>query len=584
MKGLKRFGALVLVVLMLISVLAGCKEKPSDITPLPAPVEGNDETPEPAEEQPDPTQGAFEPVTLQWLSATSNYSGPWTGWFADYILERTGVKIELVQASGERMQAMLASGELSDLVTFDGWGNVDSAIKGGMLVNLDEHLDKLPNVVANTGKALDYVRDERSGDTGDLYVVPDYIGEYRTPIDTGVYAANIRWDIYKAIGAPEIKTMDDFLPVLKEMQEYYPETEDGQKVYAFSFFPDWDYRTMYATASLFVIQGHFEGLTGAFLDWNTKDDIVTPLLERDGLYVRTLEFYNDAYRMGLLDPDSMTQTQPNGYAKLQAGAILTAWNCWDGKGAFNHDENINADPPKGFMPVIFDDYYAATMGDYPIGTSSPLGIGSNCKDVEAALRFMDMLANPDDLMILYNGPEGVLWEIGSDGKPHITEKYDEYVADPTMEFPGGGTLDKPGLRPMIMESTMNPKYGVPYAMAYWDEPISKQVDNKLARDWSEFYGYETPIKLIEDQGRLVKRPLAHNFMEMEPDDINAMANQIGEVVKTNSWKMVYAKDDAEFEALYQDMVEKAEGLGVDQVMDWAKGAYERAKARASRYE
>ena len=309
-------------------------------------------------------------------------------------------------------------------------------------------------------------------------------------------------------------------------------------------------------------------------------------MEKDGTYVHALKFYNQAYRMGMLDPDSMTQTQPNGYAKLEAGAILTAWNCWDGDGAFNKDVNINADPPKGFKPVIFDDFYASTMGDYPIGTSSPIGIGSNVKDLDAALRFLDFMANYDYLMTVFNGPEGELWEIGSDGKPHVTEKYYEYLADPTLggKYSGTGWLDKPGFRTMILETTTNPNYGVPFAIAYWDEAIAKKVDNKLAKSWADFYGYETPIKLIEDQNRLVKRPLSHSFGETAPDDITAISNQIGEIVKTNSWKMVYAKDDAEFDALYEDMMKKAEGLGIQKVMDWAMTAHERAVEKAKKYE
>lgn len=529
-------------------------------------------------------EGFGEPVTLQWLSTTSDFSGPWTGWLDDFVLEKTGVHIEMVQCTAERMQASLAAGELADLVTFNGWVTVDSAIKGKMLINLDEHMDALPNVVANTGKALQYVRDERSGETGKAYVIPDYIGEYRTPLDTGVYAANVRWDIYQAIGAPEVKTMDDFLPVLKQMQDYYPKTPDGQKVYAFSVFPDWDWHNMYAAFSLFTLQGHFEGLSGSYLDWNTKDNVITPLLDQDGLYVHALKFYNQAYRMGIFDPDSMTQTQPTGYAKLQAGAVLTAWNCWDGEGAFNTNENINADSPKGFKPVIFDDFYAATMGDYPIGTTSPLGIGSNCKNVDAALRFVDFLANYDYLTTLYNGPQGFLWDVGSDGKPYVTDKYFEYLGNRDMEVPGGGKVEQNGLRKMIIETRVNPEYGVPFAMAYWDKPIEIRTDNNLAKSWADFYGYATPIKLIEDQNRLIKRPLSHNFMETEPDDIATMSNQIGDIVKTSSWKMVYAKNDDEFNALYKDMMTKAEGLGLQKVMDWAKEAHERAEVKAAKYE
>lgn len=37
--------------------------------------------------------------------------------------------------------------------------------------------------------------------------------------------------------------------------------------------------------------------------------------------------------------------------------------------AFDTLEKKNSDPPVGFAPIIFDEYIASTMGDYPIGTA-----------------------------------------------------------------------------------------------------------------------------------------------------------------------------------------------------------------------
>ena len=581
MKRSRRLLALiVLTAVVLTAVFTGCgtKTTPENTTSTTTTV---------AESSAEPTttaQDFGEPVTLRWLNMNSGYSGPWTGWFDDFVFEKTGVHIEVVQCTPERMQAALASGELLDIVTFQQWNNLETAIKGDMLLNLDEHLDALPNVTANLGTALQYMRDERSAGTGKVYGIPGYIGENNMISDTGVYAANVRWDIYQDIGAPAVKTVDDFLPVLKQMQEKYPKTPDGKKVYAFSLFPDWDGRWMYGTASLFVITGHFEGLADYFQIWNTRTGELTPLLDKEGIYIHALKFYNQAYRLGLLVPDSMTQTQANGYTKLQAGQMLTAWNCWDGNGAFNTKENIDADPPKGFKPIIFDDFYAATMSDYPVGGTDPLAISKNCENVDAALRFVDFLANYDNNMTICNGPEGFLWEIGSDGKPHVTDKYNDYLKDPTMEFPGGGNADKPGLWPLIRPSATNPTYGVPFAMAYWDEPVQMQNDNKLAKSWSDFYHADNPLALLKDQKRIVPRPLAYSLMEAAPDDIQMAANQIGDIVKPTSWKMVYAKTDAEFDKLYQDMVKKADGLGIKSVQDWAKTALEKAQTKAVKYE
>lgn len=50
-----------------------------------------------------------------------------------------------------------------------------------MLVNLDEHLDKLPNVTANVPEAIEYTRDNRSNGTGNLYVIPSSIGDSYFP-------------------------------------------------------------------------------------------------------------------------------------------------------------------------------------------------------------------------------------------------------------------------------------------------------------------------------------------------------------------------------------------------------------------
>ena len=47
--------------------------------------------------------------------------------------------------------------------------------------------------------------------------------------------------------------------------------------------------------------------------------------------------------------------------------------------------------------------------------------------------------------------------------------------------------------------------------------------------------------------------------------------------------MVYAKSEAEFDKLYKDMVAKAEGLGIQKVIDWDTAAWKEAQTLSEKY-
>ena len=66
--------------------------------------------------------------------------------------------------------------------------------------------------------------------------------------------------------------------------------------------------------------------------------------------------------------------------------------------------------------------------------------------------------------------------------------------------------------------------------------------------------------------------------------MSALASKIGDIVKTYSWKMIFAKDDAEYTSLYNEMITKAEGLGIKTVYDSSVLGWENALALAEKYE
>ena len=89
-----------------------------------------------------------EVVTIQYYGQSNNRQST-EGFMNDYLEEAIGVRVEIIQSTNEKTQALLASGNLPDVGNYLYNGSLDPAIRGGLLVNLAEHLDQLPNVTQN---------------------------------------------------------------------------------------------------------------------------------------------------------------------------------------------------------------------------------------------------------------------------------------------------------------------------------------------------------------------------------------------------------------------------------------------------
>ena len=80
-----------------------------------------------------------ETVTLDVYSQLANYSGLQTGWFADLMLEKFNVKLNIIPETGGAYQTRMESGNLGDIVV---WGNdgdqYQKAVNAGLLLDWEE--------------------------------------------------------------------------------------------------------------------------------------------------------------------------------------------------------------------------------------------------------------------------------------------------------------------------------------------------------------------------------------------------------------------------------------------------------------
>lgn len=573
-KQISRFCALLLTSAMVVGSFAGCG--------------GSDKAesgknPDTSETKNEENTGDDEVVKLQMLSLPSNSSGVVEGWWAEEVKRQTGVEIELLPCGDQgdqKLQAMMASGELPDIVCFKDYKQVENAVAGDMLLAYDDYKELLPDLYANAAMPLKYAADKLSCGQGKSYTVGT---DAKLFMETrGDKEPWLRYDLYKELGSPEITSLHGYLDVLKQMQELEPTNADGQKVYGLSIWKDWD-RTFMCNA---MFAGKFTGVemiegTLVEIDYNQNPPKVRSIMDEDSLYLEFIDFLYQANQMGLLDPDSMTQRFDDAINKMGAGRVLMGLGNW---GVSDFATREKQEEGIGHMPVFIKDSYTVTEGLQPVGRNWTVSVSKACKNPEAAMKFINYMFSFDGAMLQRNGPKGVTWDVDENGNPYITEEGYEYMQDGEKELPEGNTLygGCPQTWASLHITTQNPDLNnTPIGNGFWEKKEYAPADTKLVDMWQEDHDAVDSIDYLTKNDLL--KPFQFVAYPMLTDEMEQLAARVGDVVMTNSWKMAFAKDDAEYEALKAEMIEKAEGMGSNDFVEWYAAEYDKALSEASNY-
>ncbi|BCJ93260.1 hypothetical protein acsn021_08290 [Anaerocolumna cellulosilytica] len=525
-------------------------------------------------------------------SVTSE-SGIWQGWGAQRLYDDTKIKLDTYPTGNEveqKLQQYLVSGSLPDIVGFKGLDQAQLAMDADMLVALDDYKDLLPNIfgVSNYEDAIAYSQKYTSNDTGKLLIMPSAIG----PAAYNAYnwVPLLQWDAYKKVGMPEINTLEDYLDVVEKMVKEKPTTENGEKVYGFSLFSDWDKYTALEVSTL----SFFYGIDTEYVSHLMETDVLTKetksILSDDSFYKRSLQFYFDANQRGLLDPDSATQTFSNVDAKYSAGRVMFSYFSWM-TGSYNAPAsgNVNADEPDGYASVLAKDMKLYDAPDQTIGRNWYFAISKNSKDIERACEFLNWLYNPEVQKYLYNGPEGSIWEYDENGEPHIIDPDGWTVVDqktePIMPAEGGGSLQDGSyiFNSMGLQAATIMDDGYPICYRYWPTTLTRNP-SKMKEEVNKFLGAETLAEYVTKNQMVAKSTQAVNMIPTISDEMEMTISQIGEVIKKYSWQMIFAKDQAQFDELWNKMVTEAKGLGIDTVTQYYQEAWTNALEVVKEFE
>ena len=352
-------------------------------------------------------------TSLDWYINFSWYTTAWGGnEVSDAITDATGVSVNFIVPKGnetEKMDAMIASDTLPDLVTVGWWSDeYEKMIREGQVYALNELADEYaPEFydVANPATLSWYTKQD-----GNVYCYPN---SSCTPDDLDKYqnlSSNqnflVRKDIYEALGCPDMSTQEGFVAAVKKAAEMYPEV-DGQPLIPVG-------------ADEFTEKGC--NSFGLYL----QDFLAVPY-EKDGEYYERatdpdylswLKVFRQLGQEGYLKDDVFIDKRSQLEEKIAEGRYFCLFyqssDITDQQKILNstHPErcyiavdgprNLSGDDP--VLPVVGVNGWTITF------------ISKNCKDPETAIKFLTYLMGEEGQKMTYLGVEGSMYEM-EDGKP-----------------------------------------------------------------------------------------------------------------------------------------------------------------------
>ena len=518
-----------------------------------------------------------ETVTLNVFDQLANYSGEQIGWFGQIMLEKFNVKLNIIPDSDGVYETRMESGNLGDIVI---WGNDSDeylqAVDKGMLYDWEEDdlLDEYgPYIKEHMPAALEKNR-EISG--GTLYGYGFDVAVDATQRQDFMYTWDLRWDLYKELGYPEIKNLDDMVEVLAQMKEICPTGDNGKTTYGMSIFNDWDGdMVMYVKSLATAYYGYDEFGFGLY---DPETQTYHPCLEEDGPYLTALKFYNNLYQRGLLDPDSQTQKYDGANEDYQNGnAFLNIFNFL---GSSMYNSEAHAAENKAMYPCPPSEARPLCYGQSIYGGNRPWTIGAKTEYPELCMAIINWLSTPEGRMTLEYGPKDVCWYYDEDGYTHFTDlgRTAKLDGSKTQMADGySGTFQdgefKMNNTTWAIDTLNTDSNGETYNYRKWASYMTDPSCD-LEADWREVNGVDTADACLAKTDYILA-PGTMYSASPKSDELTVVWNQVANCIKENSWKAIYAESDAEFDQIVADMIAQADEYGYDQCVEFQQGEAER---------
>ena len=539
-------------------------------------------------QQPGGTAASAAVMRIDIFDQAANFQGIQPGWFGKIIKDKFNIEINILapQISGRSLyQSRAAAGSLGDITILDNADFVD-CIKSGLLMDIS-------GIIGNYKNLMDYRAQITALNTGvpgagnKIYGIPTEMTNTSPTAFTSLELFNspwLPWDYYTETGAPPLKNLNDLLDALEKIQKAHPVNAAGDKAYAITLWPDWDGTSMENINQ--TVKWYGAEVQGSIL--LSADGTMKPLTDDNGEYLKLVKFFNAANRRGLVNPDSGTnQWEQSMVPQMQNKQVYLWWYNWQ-KGFWNNPERGNR--RENFTLVPAEDMYFYQLGDSFFGSGRVWSVGSKVSPEkrDRIMQFLDWMASPEGLDLIHCGIKDFAYTVQPDGSYVRTKAgEDTFSLNPPVpaEYGGGGAND--GLSKInqwiAATAATNPLTKYPYDWQFWPGELEK-AKTVQAREWEAKYGAPDMVAYVKKNSMIGIVPNVNVLLEADTTDIQLIRDQCGKIVTDTSWKMIFAKTDAELSKLWSDMKTQLAGFGWEQLLRFDMKKYQvtvdaRAQAR-----
>lgn len=534
----KKVVSCLLAASMVAGMFAGCgdsKEEASNQKQETVSQEEQEETTEEGKE----TEGETEQKETE-LSMFVDFTWFWydewgTDSISQEITKRTGMSFDVTRSTGsDNLPLLVAGGDLPDVVYAANDERCAALCDPDVCWTLDELMEMYPDIELDISDEERMYNESLSPD-GKLYCVrnglisSDYEGEKLA--SGGDYYLVYRKDILDELGLKEPTNMDELEAVLMKVKEVYPDMlplcwRDG-------------YEQFFANQ-----MGYDAWWNISYKDEEDKESGEMALwLEEEGMK-DVYATINRFARNGLLSAETTTYDMDQTYELMQSGKGFACITAADAGAIFQNSANEagETDVDWRLMTEPFTTYQSYDGLDAWAG----FFITKNCKDPEAALRFLAYMSSKEGAILSSWGIEDVDWEWDADGNFTLTDEYNKFIADGnTMEDRGIGVwifgahgegamaIDKAGAERSGEDAQENLLARLNYAAAQECYPEITFVEPKIGSDLKNKYD-----ALIDAMGSLEA-------------------------------KVMFATSEAEFEKAWTDMIDQANAYGMQEINEYA---------------
>ena len=343
------------------------------------------------------------------------------------LADRTGVEVTWTHPpkgqENEQFSLMVVSQDYTDMIYYN-WssyaGGPEKAISDEVIIPLNEYVEAYaPNLMAIFEKYPEAKR-QATTDDGTIYMFPFIRAVCLDEETVGLNFTQgpiYRKDWADKLGIAEPKTMDDWYNMLCAFRDNDMNGNgdaSDEIPFSGSYTNGTGYSFNYFTAAYGLLEGFY------LEDGKVNHSILSPR------YKEYLDEMRKWYAEGLLDPDFLAVDSNTFQAKATSGQVGSWFGSETAHFATYAGIMKETVPEAELAPLHWPldadgNSYTAQPAVNMICNGKGIAISTKCKDIEAAMRYLDYIYSEDGIRLVNYGIEGVHYIVGENGEIQWTE-------------------------------------------------------------------------------------------------------------------------------------------------------------------